>query len=788
MGKPRIIQEVLFPLAPPHIFAVPVRLFPSVVPPYLPARTRAAIRRVVGRAVQAVLLVGVPATVAAQDFSCERGDREVRRRLFSGAVEFTPEELASTVATLPSAFAGLPIFGTRRCLDPTEFARDVQRLEVLYRRRGYAEVQVDTVVEPVADGVIDVTFAIQEGEPMRVATMALRGLERVGSGDSLVAAFPLRAGGLFDRQALEAGRDSLVRALRNSGWAAAEALLAYSTDERARTADVEVQAVPGTRARIGTLRIVMDSAGESGVISDATIRRAINVQRGDWYDARALVAAQRSLYQLDAFQRVDLQMDREPSMGDSVIDLTVRLLAGDRYTAQGGIGWATLDCVRMQGAYTDRDFTSWAPRLEVTGRVSKVGLGEPLGGAEGLCQQQARQDPYSRTLNYYAGLTLRQPSTGRRSRVPTISVYSSTLSEYRAFLRRSPIGGALSITNPWQGRFPSTLSYQMELGRTEAEPAFFCAVFNSCDAESRSFLQRNTRLAAIGYALNYERVDDPLRPTSGFTARLDTRHASTLIGSDESQQFNRVVGDATWYRNLGRGAVLLAHVRGGVVFGGGTRPAVGGFIPPQERLYAGGPTTVRGFRQNELGPAVYIVPGFTEVQEDGATFYRADSSAFEERVVPVGGNTLFVGNLELQVPSPVLRGLLSWAAFADVGRLWNRGNVIGVQQTGEDAPGIKWSPGVGVRIVSPFGAIRIDLGYNPYRLPAGAAYFNAPLQAGVAPLYCVSPGNQLPVTVAPSASVPPIQSAGVCPTTFSPALRPGFFRRLNPSIWIGQAF
>lgn len=742
------------------------------------------------RGVGAVLLLAcavMPTAAAAQDFSCERGDREVRTRRFTGSSEFTTLQLVSAVVTTPSSFAGLPVFGRRRCLDPNEFALDVQRLEVLYRRRGYQDVQVDTMVETVRENLIDVVFAITEGVPMRVATLSIRGLEDVPNADSLVEVFPLRAGGLFNRSALEAGRDSLVRDLRNKGWAGAEALLAYTTDERARKADVEVVAVPGTRARIGDVSIVVDSASGSARVSDATIRRAMNVSTGDWYSARSLIAAQRSLYQLDAFRRVDLQMDREPQLGDSIIDLTVRLLEGNRFSSQGGIGWATLDCVRMQGSYTDRDFTAWAPRLEITGRVSKVGLGAPLDGAEGLCQQQARTDPYSRTLNYYTGLTLRQPASGRRSRVPTISLYSSTLSEYRAFLRRTPIGGALSVTNPFQGRVPTTMSYQMELGRTEAEPAFFCAVFNSCDSESRAFLQRNTRLAALGYTVTYDAVNNPLRPSAGFTLRFDARHASTLVGSDASQQFNRVVTDATWYTSLGGGSILLAHVRGGVVFGGGTQPSVGGFIPPQERLYAGGPTSVRGFRQNELGPAVYIVPEYQQVNEGGELFFRSDSTTFEERVVPLGGNTLLVGNLELQVPSPVLSGLLSWAAFADVGRLWNRGDVPGVQQLGQNAPGTKWTPGVGVRIASPFGAVRIDLGYNAYRLPAGAAYFNAPLQDGVAPLYCVSPGNQL--SIAPAlGGAPPQQLSGACPTTFRPAQRAGFLRRLNPSIWIGQAF
>jgi outer membrane protein assembly factor BamA len=376
----------------------------------------------------------------------------------------------------------------------------------------------------------------------------------------------------------------------------------------------------------------------------------------------------------------------------------------------------------------------------------------------------------------------------RQSRVPTLTVFSSTLSEYRAFLRRAPIGGALALSDPLQQKVPSTLSYQVELGRTEAEPAFFCAVFNACDSDSRNFLQRNNRLAALEYSLVRESVNDPTRPTGGSSTRVGLRYASTIIGSDKSQQFTRGTADATWYHDIGRGTTLVAHVRGGLVFGGGTNPTLSGFIPPQERLYAGGPTTVRGFRQNELGPAVYIVNGYRQVVEHGQTYFRADSGSVAERVVPTGGNALVVANLELQAPSPVAPKLLQLAVFADAGRLWNRAGSSQVSAVTDGGSTVKVTPGVGVRIASPFGAIRVDLGYNPYQLPAGAAYFNAPLQAGVAPLYCVSPTNTLPVRSGASAGAPLAQDAGSCPASFRPLRGNGVFSRLNPSIWIGQAF
>lgn len=759
-----------------------------------PLLARVAARRaVVFPAVFALVsaLAWTAGPLAAQDLSCERGDREVRTLRFSGNREFPASVLAATVATMPSSFAGLPLVGERRCLDPVEFSRDVQRLETLYRRRGFPDVAVDTVVRTVREGVIDITFAVREGEPMRVAAFALRGVD---SDPELTAAardFPMKVGGLFDRSALEAGRDTLVRRLRNRGWPQAEALLAYTTHTAERTADVEVTLVPGARARIGRITLDVDTSTGPRRVSDATVQRALALHSGDWYSARAIIDAQRNLYQTDVFQRVDLQPDSIQPPGDTIVNLTVRLVEGDRWAARGGLGWATLDCFRAQGTLTDRDFLPMAQRLELSARLSKIGIGDPLDGFSNLCQGQAQSDPYSRTLNYNTSMTLRQPVRANQARVPSLTVFSSTLSEYKAYLRRTPIGGVLSISDPFarqsSPRSPSSLSYQLELGRTEAEPAFFCAVFNACDAELRSFLQRNNRLAALEYAITRERVNDPLRPTQGTLMRATLRHASTFIGSDRTQQFNRAIGDASWYRMLGS-ATITAHLKAGVVQGSGQGGGVGRFIPPQERLYAGGPTTVRGFRQNELGPAVYIVSAFEETTENGQTYYRVSDKTQTERVVPTGGNTLVVGNLEAQWPSPIAPRLLQLAAFADGGRLWNRGSTVqGVQLT-SNGPIVKITPGAGVRVASPFGAIRIDFGYNPYDLPAGAAYYNAPLQAGVAPLYCVSPGNRLAVRASDVSGAPAVQDAGVCPSSFRPARRSGILGRLNPSIWIGQAF
>jgi outer membrane protein insertion porin family/translocation and assembly module TamA len=129
----------------------------------------------------------------------------------------------------------------------------------------------------------------------------------------------------------------------------------------------------------------------------------------------------------------------------------------------------------------------------------------------------------------------------------------------------------------------------------------------------------------------------------------------------------------------------------------------------------------------------------------------------------------------------VLTNVLQFTAFTDAGAVWNRGTPG--TTLGFDA--LRWTPGIGVRARTFFGILRVDVAYNPYARPAGAAYFDAPVAAGGA-LFCVSPGNTLRVTASSDGTMQ--QASGTCPASFQPPRESSFFRRLTPSISIGQAF
>jgi outer membrane protein assembly complex protein YaeT len=761
--------------------------------------------------VVAGLCVMFPAALMAQDIACDRGELEVVRVSFSGNKAFQDAQLANGLVTTPSTWARrtFRIIGTSHCLDAIGVKADPLRLLVLYSRRGFTGTQVTSRIDTVSPGKVAVSFAIREGAPIILDQLTITGLDSVPRSDRITAGLPIKVGERFDRDLVEASRDTILRRLRDNGYPNADLLRSYESDTAKRVATLKLDVATGPRAYIGAVKVVATPRdGEHQQISNENVRRTLGFESGDLYRERELEGAKRALYLSDAYRHVEVTPDSTTlqAAGDSTIDVTVSVAESYMRSLRPSVGWATLDCFRTQVDYSDFGFLGGLRRLDVSARASKIGVGYPTEVPDAIkqvCSSNVRNDSYSDTLNYYVGATLSQSSLFGLRAVPTVTVYSELRSEYQVFRRYTPIGTVLSLNQQLRRTLAATYAYQLEYGRTSAEPAIFCGVIGICDVNEQDFLKRSQRLATLSLTLVRDRRNNQFYPTGGSTHSLELRHAGELIGSDPDLQFNKAVGDASWYWKLPRNSVLAARLRGGFVYG--QRITLGSsetvFIPQQERLFAGGANTVRGFRQNELGPVVYlpdtlkvcIAPTGKCVTPTAAmdTVYFTSDSSKKFRTLPVGGNSVVVGNIELRMPSPYIPERLQIAFFADAGQVWTRGG-SGVEQSFGH---LRVTPGVGMRLASVVGPIRLDIGYNPYNRQAGSAYFDAPRQNGEAPLYCVSPNNGLPVTgwtpnPAPEDKAPKQANAGQggCPSSYEPTKTTSFFRRLSFNASIGQAF
>jgi outer membrane protein insertion porin family/translocation and assembly module TamA len=668
-------------------------------------------------------LVGALVLVGAGPAAAQSQPRVVRELKFEGNKSLPSTMLANSISTTVSSwFARSSVvrwigLGEKRFFNETEFQRDVLRLEVIYRRSGFPDVRVDTVVKRTPTDVF-ATFRIMEGKPILLTDLAISGLDSLSEKErrSVREGLPLRTGQPFNLALLQASVDTLVWRLRSRGYPRADAFREYAVDSAARTATAGIALEPGRRMRVGTIRVEGTERVDSNVV------RALMVTReGRVYSESELFSSQANLYRSDLFRLAAVSLDTaafDPL--DTLVPLVVRVSESLRYRARASAGYATQDCFRTSAGIARRNFLGSGRILDVSGRLSKIGVGAPTDfGLENrfLCSALKDDSIGSSKLNYNLTASVRRPAFLSPQASITVSAFSERRSEFRIYLRED-IGSSIALTREssiW--RDPITLSYTFSYGRTQATPAVFCSFFNACTAETRSLQEQRRPLAMLGLRAARVRVNNPVEPGRGSVYSGEAAWSSTVIGSSEFQQFTRFVAEGRWYTTLARDVVLATRVRSGVVIGGAlSNFDVPSFIPVEQRFYGGGPNDVRGYSFNQLGPVVYVADS-ADLAESGGV----DSlSTNDVQAFATGGNTLAVGNVELRVPSPFLRSALRIALFLDVGTVWQRG---GSQAT---PVALRATPGVGVRLQTPVGPFRLDVAYNPYRLQPGILYQNQP--------------------------------------------------------------
>jgi len=141
-----------------------------------------------------------------------------------------------------------------------------------------------------------------------------------------------------------------------------------------------------------------------------------------------------------------------------------------------------------------------------------------------------------------------------------------------------------------------------------------------------------------------------------------------------SNNFISLYSQNSYNRMLPAGVGMVVALRIGLAWPYGQDTS----IPISERYFSGGASSLRGFKTDTAGP---VDPATGE---------------------PTGGNALIVGNFELRFP---LIKPISLAWFYDTGNVFARVNSIRLS-------GFSHTTGLGLRVKTPLGPIRLDYGYN----------------------------------------------------------------------------
>ncbi|MBI4500420.1 MAG: BamA/TamA family outer membrane protein [Gemmatimonadetes bacterium] len=628
-------------------------------------------------------------------------DLIVRGLSFKGNHAINGYTLGISIATSNSSWAATwPVFrtldflGEKRYFDETEFRRDVLRIQALYRLSGFLEAKVDTVVHRTRKDV-HIQFIITEGTPIRVTRLLVSGAETAVPTKEIVQHLPLREGKPFSRFLLRASADTIRTILQNSGYPFVEVYSGYDLDSAARSAEVTYTVDPGKLARISAVAVT-----GARQIQPSVVRRAVGLRSGQKFSQAALAETQRNLYRTDLFTYVSVSLvdSVRNSPDDSLVAIQVQVNEGKLRVVRAGAGYGALDCFRGIAGWTGRNFFGGGRSLDVSARLSKVGTQ--------LCPGLiSDKDSVRRALNYELAATFREPFLFTRSTSGALSFFAERHSEVNTFTRISR-GGELTVTQLFGLNSPVNFTYDLSSGRTIADPAIYCTLLNVCQLEDTIFSARR-RESTLGAGINWNRANSVMDPSRGTVLSVQLRYAAPLIGSDDQRQFTRGSLELAAYHSLGLRTVFAWRVRLGALLPAqlGFLAATKRFVPPDERFYLGGPNTVRGYGQNELGPLVRVRTRKPLQNSEGKdsvvngvvvedTLYRAS---------PTGGDRVVLGNAELRFP---IYQRLSGALFVDVGEIYGG-------EPRAPAEVLHVTPGIGLRFATPIGPIRVDVGYNP---------------------------------------------------------------------------
>jgi outer membrane protein insertion porin family len=609
-------------------------------------------------------------------------------------------------------------------------AADIEALQNVYHNNGFSRVKItpetlsgQSSSTPGAPGSIrssteplSVIYHIDEGQQQRVAVLRLDGVVK-GDTNKLQGLMNTAPGQLFSPQNLAGDRDALLTDYLGRGFDQVQIDVENQTEDADATkVDVTFHIREGQQIFVRKVLL----SGLHYTRTD-TVAKAITLHPGDPLSQTALADMQRNMYEFALFNEVNTAI-QNPNGDEPYKTVLVQTTEARRWTLTYGLGFETQtgtpqnNCAGLQRrgetcSPNGRPGVSPRVLLDVT-RNNLFGRDQSasIRGTYGLLEQNVNllfQNPHFRG-NRDFGFTF---SGGYAS--------SQDVSTYVA----SKLEGGFRWTehftkpNPFLSR-ANTFIYGYDFRRvkvSEESLQVFPAEIPALAAAVR----------VAGPALTWIRDtrDSALDSHRGTYTTFQDFLSNHRLGSEA--EFNRLdLSNSSYYGFDKNRFVLARNTRYGQERAYGPPSSL--LLPLPERLYAGGPTSHRGFGINGAGP-------------------RDPETGF-----PIGGAGALVNSTELRLPPPILPffgDALSFVLFHDMGNVFtNAGDawesILRTEQPNKDSckvltQGSAQTPpvptgqdtstgpqgqcsfnyfshatGLGMRYHTPVGPIRLDFSYN----------------------------------------------------------------------------
>jgi len=565
------------------------------------------------------------------------------------------DDLRTRLATHVPKTPWLDPWADYQRLDPDALAVDRRRIAAYYREHGYYAARVDEAkVEPAGEGRARVTFQVEEGRPILVASVIVEGLEAAPEARAKAGALQLRPGQVFTEAAYDATLAQLRAALATTGYATATVTQAAAVLPDEGTAAVTYRVEPGPRFHLGRVFVAGSSAVPREKVVTQTAREA---RSGDWYDEAKLEAMQRRVFDLGVFAGVRVDAG-EPDRERGTVPVVVRVREAPFRTLRLGPGlgfqksrWEAVG----QASWTHRNWLGGLRRLQLDARAGYAWL--PPG----------REGPVGKV-----SAELSQPGVLFSDRVDLsarVEVEQVLEQAYGSVIERLRIGAPFRPAARWS----VSPTYNLEVYQLQRLTAAATGLAQVAACPSERCL-----LSYLEQQVTWDGRDQPLATRRGLYLSLAVQEGFPI--GRQGYQYLRFLPEARAFLPLGRTTVLAARGKLGALLPVGEL----GPAPVVALFTGGGAMAMRGYGADRLSPMTYL---------DG-------------RWTPTGGNGLLEGSLELRQG---LAGDLGGVLFLDAGDVSSASGSPGAWREVLDLGRLQLAAGLGLRYRTPFGPFRVDV-------------------------------------------------------------------------------
>lgn len=556
---------------------------------------------------------------------------------------------------------------------------DLETLRSYYLDRGYINFAIESTQVAITPDKKDiyVTINVKEGAVYTLEKVKLTG-NLVVKPEELIKLMTVGPGETFSRKNATETSKAIQDRLGDDGYAFANVNMVPEIHEANKTVDMVFFVDPGKRAYVRRINFSGNTKTR-----DEVLRREMRQMESSWASSSKIERSKTRLERLGYFETVNVETPPVPGTADQV-DVNYKVVEKSSGNLSAGIGFS-----QVQGIVINANLS----QDNVFGSGKRVNLA--FNNSSYLTSYQfGFYNPYFTTDGVSLGYNLGY--TDRNAGQINIANYSTTVAN-------AGMDFGIPLNEFDQLRFGVDLKHTKlktsDNSSDEIQNFVSGKIFDPIKSPKEGLVDGPdngngngflTLAPSIGWT--HDTLNRAIFPNKGGQQRLSA--LSTLPGvsdldyykiSYKHQEYFPLSSDFTF------------RLQADIGYGDGYGSTNG--LPFFENYYGGGTGSVRGFRNNTLGPRDHLTT-FVPAVKDANGKVTTPAHYINSLNRPFGGSTKIVGSAELFFPVPFLPETKSvrLGVFFDAGRI----------QNGFGLNRMKYAAGVSGEWLSPFGALSVS--------------------------------------------------------------------------------